>query len=676
MIKYGGGTADFAFYKGDIIPGQKYTLWDENDNQLTTLWDAGGVPIPDAQVQADVFGMVEYYTEDGVFPVYAKAVGDTSGLKVRMDPSTITEDLYDSIATTSGLASRTVALETSQDEQDVEIATISDQINAILDELGTPGGGGGGGSASRAVIYLDDTAFGAIGDGISDDAPAWQLAFDELLALGGGTLFVPAGTYKLNSEIEIKSSCRVVCDPNATMIRGNSSMQYIFKNFNAAYAPTVYSGRGNIEWYGGVIDGGAAAGLTTSCTSMIFAHARDITVKGTIFQNVVDWHGLELNAVNTAHVIDCTFRGFKLQTAGRHISEGVQIDLAKDSGVLPGIGAGAYDNTTCQNIFITGCSTYAYGSLTGFGRLCGSHSAVAGLTHKVIKVANCSIYDSMDYGINALNWENVVITGNSFANVNGVFSANMQAGGSLDMYLYSFNNNVVQNCGVQNSSPAVLAYAVAFNGVDASAVGNVFRDVVIANNSFYNSANTTFVIKGNNVADFVVLGNTFKVATVAGACEIAGCSRARFLDNKLSQMTGRGVYVHDLTNVVSELSGISANTFDNNGDTDLDIRSQSCVVNGNVISGGAGNQSVYLASTANRCIVTGNMVNKASGGSKTTGVNIDGPTRIVLVGNQLWGWTANSTQSGASGQNLWIHNSATVNAVSMANNSSMNDIGL
>ena len=41
--------------------------------------------------------------------------------------------------------------------------------------------------------------FGAMGDGVTDDTPAIQVAINKLEASGGGTLQVPAGTYLLNS---------------------------------------------------------------------------------------------------------------------------------------------------------------------------------------------------------------------------------------------------------------------------------------------------------------------------------------------------------------------------------------------------------------------------------------------------------------------------------------------
>src|ERR1700742_4422170 len=43
--------------------------------------------------------------------------------------------------------------------------------------------------------------FGAVGDGVADDVPAFQAALDALAAAGGGTLFVPEGKYAIASPV-------------------------------------------------------------------------------------------------------------------------------------------------------------------------------------------------------------------------------------------------------------------------------------------------------------------------------------------------------------------------------------------------------------------------------------------------------------------------------------------
>lgn len=47
----------------------------------------------------------------------------------------------------------------------------------------------------------DVTAFGAVGDGINNDSPAVQAAFNAVVAAGFGTIYFPRGRYRLNAQI-------------------------------------------------------------------------------------------------------------------------------------------------------------------------------------------------------------------------------------------------------------------------------------------------------------------------------------------------------------------------------------------------------------------------------------------------------------------------------------------
>ncbi len=50
-----------------------------------------------------------------------------------------------------------------------------------------------------AILNVMD--FGAVGDGVADDGPAFQSALEALADAGGGTLFVPAGRYLIATPV-------------------------------------------------------------------------------------------------------------------------------------------------------------------------------------------------------------------------------------------------------------------------------------------------------------------------------------------------------------------------------------------------------------------------------------------------------------------------------------------
>ncbi|HEY3282333.1 MAG TPA: glycosyl hydrolase family 28-related protein, partial [Armatimonadota bacterium] len=84
---------------------------------------------------------------------------------------------------------------------------------------------------SRAVTVVNVTAFGAKGDGVTDDRPAIQAAIDALTAKQGGILRIPKGTYLLNSyrpgahpwgfhNLLVGSRIRIEGEPGATLLQG------------------------------------------------------------------------------------------------------------------------------------------------------------------------------------------------------------------------------------------------------------------------------------------------------------------------------------------------------------------------------------------------------------------------------------------------------------------------
>jgi hypothetical protein len=59
--------------------------------------------------------------------------------------------------------------------------------------------------ASPENYYYNVKTYGAVGDGVNDDTSAIQSAIDAAESVGGGTIFLPDGTYKITSTLTITS---------------------------------------------------------------------------------------------------------------------------------------------------------------------------------------------------------------------------------------------------------------------------------------------------------------------------------------------------------------------------------------------------------------------------------------------------------------------------------------
>ena len=55
------------------------------------------------------------------------------------------------------------------------------------------------------MALIDIRVHGAVGDGVTNDAPAIQPAVDEVAAAGGGTVLVPAGGVFLSGSIVLRT---------------------------------------------------------------------------------------------------------------------------------------------------------------------------------------------------------------------------------------------------------------------------------------------------------------------------------------------------------------------------------------------------------------------------------------------------------------------------------------
>lgn len=72
-------------------------------------------------------------------------------------------------------------------------------VEAALQELGA---GGGGGGTDLGWFDVTDAAYGATGDGSTDDTAAIQAAIDAAEAAGGGVVYFPAGVYIVGGALQ------------------------------------------------------------------------------------------------------------------------------------------------------------------------------------------------------------------------------------------------------------------------------------------------------------------------------------------------------------------------------------------------------------------------------------------------------------------------------------------
>jgi hypothetical protein len=110
-------------------------------------------------------------------------------------------------------------------------------------------------------------SFGATGNGSSNDSPAFDKAITAANSAGGGTVEVPAGTYKAGSTIHLKSNVTIQLDSGSTVVGTSSGYDKPESNPNDRYQDYGHSHFHNAMFYGdrltdigftgsGTVDGG------------------------------------------------------------------------------------------------------------------------------------------------------------------------------------------------------------------------------------------------------------------------------------------------------------------------------------------------------------------------------------------------------------------------------------
>src|SRR6266404_2541424 len=180
-------------------------------------------------------------------------------------------------------------------------------------------------SENQVPIIVDITAYGAKGDGVADDGPAFQGALDHLANAGGGTLMIPAGKYAIVSPISKNFSGT---SASGITIRGVPSNTVIDASGNSS----------GLDLTSELIikTGGDRDALTLSGLDLLLI--QDIEFKG-VDGALTDAHiTLSLSSINIATVEHCEFYGLS----------------SLDGGYI----IGAYDSDLrIQHSAYLGCST-------------------------------------------------------------------------------------------------------------------------------------------------------------------------------------------------------------------------------------------------------------------------------------------------------------------------------
>jgi hypothetical protein len=197
---------------------------------------------------------------------------------------------------------------------------------------------------------LNVRAFGAKGDGSTDDSSAFQKAVDAAVSLStGGCVYIPSGRYRLNSRIvktgiSLPKSLSIIGDGQGVSVLSSYSTDGVFQ---ISFAATTQGAQNallladfsvNVETTGAT----AATGLDLSWASSVSSTFQCVEIRGITFNPNSDYSGvgyfqryLKINNAWNAKIHDCLVRGPNSIPAGLTACVGLEIATSDGSESNP-----------------------------------------------------------------------------------------------------------------------------------------------------------------------------------------------------------------------------------------------------------------------------------------------------------------------------------------------------
>jgi hypothetical protein len=317
----------------------------------------------------------------------------------------------------------------------------------------------------KASNFYDVVRDYGVSAGEGDSATKIQNALNAARDAGGGTVYIPTGTYNLGSRLEIYTGTTLLLSQKAVMFRNHNSNMIINGAGGASYSG--YAGQTDIKIIGGIWECRGTAFPSTPAMGISIGHGSNIIIQDLTVSNVGGYHAIEVNSSKNVRISNCRFVGYK-DTGSRAYSEAVQIDLAKSSGVFGAFGS--YDNTPCTDVVVENCYFGPSGTAgtTSWPTGIGSHSYTSGVKHTNVKMVG-NTFDSMtEYAIRLdVTYDDTIISNNiiknCFAGIGAGFDQADRITSAQQCKNLIITNNQVEGAG--STSGHMGIYVVNYDGV-------------------------------------------------------------------------------------------------------------------------------------------------------------------------------------------------------------------
>lgn len=201
---------------------------------------------------------------------------------------------------------------------------------------------------AQTISVID---FGAVGDGVANDTVAIQAALTYADSIGGATIHVPAGEYKLTAMLSMGANTALISDDGVRYVRHHTG-SFLSNDMGITNTVTNYEGNGNIIIDGGIWDGNSVA-FYDAFNHFAIGQGDNIKIVNCTFLDGIRAHAVDLSACRNVWVENNKFLGFSkykhspngygtspdtLGEASSSVTFTDAGDLVTTSGVIPGNG--------------------------------------------------------------------------------------------------------------------------------------------------------------------------------------------------------------------------------------------------------------------------------------------------------------------------------------------------
>jgi hypothetical protein len=238
---------------------------------------------------------------------------------------------------------------------------------------------------------------------------------ERLEQIGGGTLVLTKGTYKITNILFVPSKVTIRLMDGAKLMKSyktGTTKMLPSKSMFQLIAPSKskingvyggYEGESDIHFIG---TGSAVIDLDYSKDSIgiVIGHNSDISIQGITFQNMYSGHFIELDATRDITIENNTFQNHKASLSG--IKEAINIDTPDKKTKGFNVAWTKYDGTPNLNVIIQN------NSFENLERAIGTHKYTGGKYHENIQILNNTIKNTTSDAIRIINWKKTSIVGN------------------------------------------------------------------------------------------------------------------------------------------------------------------------------------------------------------------------------------------------------------------------